>query len=66
MVKKINFKNKIFSKKDLKEIIYESFTKYGISRTYLLADDLKVLGFSYATKAGISRAALQNHFQHKT
>jgi DNA-directed RNA polymerase subunit beta' len=54
MVKKINFKNKIFSKKDLKEIIYESFTKYGIGRTYLLADDLKNLGFSYATKAGIS------------
>lgn len=54
MVKKINFKNKIFGKKDLKEIIYESFTKYGIGRTYLLADDLKDLGFSYATKAGIS------------
>jgi hypothetical protein len=38
MLKKINFKNKIFSKQELKKIIYESFTKYGIARTYLLSD----------------------------
>jgi DNA-directed RNA polymerase subunit beta' len=54
VLKKINFKNKIFSKKEIKEIIYESFTKYGIARTYLLADEIKNLGFNYATKAGIS------------
>jgi DNA-directed RNA polymerase subunit beta' len=54
ILKKINFKNKIFSKKEIKEIIYESFTKYGIARTYLLADEIKNLGFNYATKAGIS------------
>ena len=54
MVKKINFKNKIFSKKELKQVIYEAFTEYGIARTYLLADEIKDLGFHYATKAGIS------------
>ena len=54
MLKKINFKNKIFSKKELKKIIYESFTKYGIARTYLLSDEIKNIGFNYATKAGIS------------
>lgn len=54
VLKKINFKNKIFSKKELKKIIYESFTKYGIARTYLLSDEIKNIGFNYATKAGIS------------
>lgn len=54
MLKKINFKNKIFSKQELKKIIYESFTKYGIARTYLLSDEIKNIGFNYATKAGIS------------
>lgn len=54
MVKKINFKNKIFSKKELKQVVYESFTTYGIARAYLLADEIKDLGFQYATKAGIS------------
>ena len=54
MIKKIIFKNKIFSKKELKHVIYEAFTSYGIIRSCLLADELKELGFDYATKAGIS------------
>ena len=32
MVKKIKFKNQTFSKKELKQVIYEAFTNYGISR----------------------------------
>jgi len=54
MVKQITFKNKIFSKKELKEVVYNAFTQYGITRTCLLADEIKNLGFNYATKAGIS------------
>jgi len=54
MVKQITFKNKIFSKKELKEVVYTAFTQYGITRTCLLADEIKNLGFNYATKAGIS------------
>ena len=54
MVKNIIFKNIIFRKKDLKYLIHEAFINYGISRSYLLADDIKELGFNYATKAGIS------------
>jgi len=54
MIKKINFKNKIFRKKELKQLVYEAFINYGIIRSSLLADEIKDLGFNYATKAGIS------------
>ena len=54
MIKKINFKNKIFRKKELKQLVYEAFINYGIIRSSLLADDIKNLGFNYATKAGLS------------
>ena len=54
MVKKIKFKNQTFSKKELKQVIYEAFTNYGISRASELADEMKELGFHYATLAGIS------------
>ena len=54
MTKKIKFNNQIFSKKELKDTIYHAFTNYGITRTSFLADDLKNLGFKFATKAGIS------------
>ena len=54
MVKKIKFKNQIFSKKELKNVIYDAFTNYGIKQASALADDMKELGFHYSTKAGIS------------
>ena len=54
MVKEIKFKNQIFSKKELKNAVYEAFTNYGVTRSCLLADEMKELGFSYATTAGIS------------
>ena len=54
MIKKINFKNKIFRKKELKQLVYDAFTNYGIIRSSLLADEIKNLGFNFATKAGLS------------
>lgn len=54
MVKEIRFKNQIFSKKELKSTVYEAFINYGITRSCLLADEMKELGFNYATTAGIS------------
>ena len=54
MVKKIKFKNQIFSKKELKQVIYDAFTNYGIARASELSDEMKELGFHYATQAGIS------------
>jgi len=54
MKKNFKFKNYIFSKNELKNVIYDAFLNYGIRRATLLADEMKGLGFNYATKAGIS------------
>ena len=54
MTKNIEFKNQIFSKKELKQVIYQAFTDYGFKSASTLADDMKDLGFHYATCAGIS------------
>ena len=54
MKKSIEFKNLLFSKKEIKDLVYLAFSNYGITKTTHLVDDLKDLGFSYATKAGIS------------
>lgn len=54
MIKKVIFKNTIFNKKDLNNIIAETFINYGAIRSCLLADKIKQTGFSYATKSGIS------------
>lgn len=53
-MKNLVFKNKIFTKSELKRTMYHIFTEYGLSQASLLADDLKSLGFRYATQAGIS------------
>lgn len=53
-MKHLSFKNKIFTKKELKKVLYETFTEYGLTQASQLADQLKTLGFRYATKAGIS------------
>ena len=54
MNKIVKFQNKLFNKKELKNVIYEAFVNYGAARASYLADELKELGFHYATKAGIS------------
>jgi DNA-directed RNA polymerase subunit beta' len=54
MSKTVKFKNTLFNKKELKNVIYTAFIDYGTARASYLADDLKELGFHYATKAGIS------------
>ena len=41
MLNKINFKNKNFSKKALKEVVYEAFTNFGIEKTTKLSDEMK-------------------------
>jgi DNA-directed RNA polymerase subunit beta' len=53
-MKTIGFKNQIFTKKELKQVMYQIFTDYGLTQASQLADELKSLGFSYATQAGIS------------
>jgi hypothetical protein len=48
------YQNTLISKKQLKQLLAWSFTKYDSMQACLLADELKYLGFKYASKAGIS------------
>nr|ARW60603.1 RNA polymerase b''''-subunit [Polysiphonia sp.] len=50
----IYFFNKVIDKSELKKLITWAFRNYGIARASNMADNLKDLGFYYATKAGIS------------
>ncbi len=48
------FINKVMKKKELANLIDEAYRRCGDKKTVILADQLKDLGYSYATKAGIS------------
>nr|YP_010242090.1 RNA polymerase b''-subunit [Coscinodiscus granii]QTI83005.1 RNA polymerase b''-subunit [Coscinodiscus granii] len=53
-MKTYTYQNTIISKKQLKQLLSWSFTEYGSIKAGFLANNLKYLGFKYATKAGIS------------
>ncbi len=53
-MKNYTYQNTLVSKKQLKQILAWSFSKYGSVQACFLADELKYLGFKYATQAGIS------------
>ena len=46
--------NRVMGKKQLAELIDESYRECGQKATVLLADHLRTMGFTYATQAGIS------------
>lgn len=54
MIQTLQFKNKIFKKNSIKELIHESFNIYGKTRTSFVINSFKDLGFYYATKSGLS------------
>lgn len=51
---KLRFYNKVINKYQLKQIVVWAFRNYGIARAANMVDKLKDIGFSYATKGGIS------------
>src|SRR2546423_1675653 len=53
---RLRFKNYAMKKENLRQIIAECFKAYGRVRTAELADEIKRLGFSYATKFGVTIA----------
>jgi len=53
-MKDYTYQNTLISKKQLKHLLAWSFTKYNSMQACLLADELKYLGFKYASQAGIS------------
>ena len=48
------YQNNLISKKQLRQLLAWSFTKYDSMQACSLADELKYVGFHYASKAGIS------------
>ena len=48
------YQNNLIGKKQLRQLLAWSFTNYDSMQACALADELKYLGFKYATKAGIS------------
>ena len=53
-MKKYIYQNNLISKKELRQLLAWSFTNYDSMQACSLADELKYLGFKYATQAGIS------------
>ncbi len=48
------FYNRVVGKSQLRKLVAWAFTKHGSARSAQIADQLKDLGFRYATKAGVS------------
>src|SRR5260370_24232070 len=53
---RLRFTNYAMKKENLKQIIAECLKEYGRAKTAELADEIKRLGFTYATKAGATIA----------
>ncbi len=53
---RLRFKNYAMKKENLRQVIGECFKEYGRAKTVELADEIKRLGFFYATKAGTTIA----------
>src|SRR5260370_36101541 len=52
------FQNGVFDKKALRAIVAECFRLHGNELTARVANDIKRVGFAYATKAGITISAM--------
>src|SRR5205814_1211371 len=50
----LGFQNKTMRKKDLSELVFESYRRAGLSSTVQFLDQLKEFGFRYATMGGVS------------
>ncbi|HXF96115.1 MAG TPA: DNA-directed RNA polymerase subunit beta' [Gemmatimonadales bacterium] len=48
------FQNKVLRKKDLSELVFESYRRAGLAATVEFLDHLKEFGFRYATMGGVS------------
>lgn len=53
-MKNYTYQNTLIGKKQLRQLLAWSFTNYDSMQACTLADELKYLGFKYATQAGIS------------
>ncbi len=49
----MTFYNKVIDKGALKKLIAKTFSQYGSSRCSSVCDELKTMGFHYATRRGL-------------
>src|SRR5206468_9594589 len=51
---KFPFVNGLLKKKGVQQLVYYAYLRFGLTDTVVLLDHLKALGFTYATRSGIS------------
>src|SRR5438270_479976 len=54
LLRELGFQNKVMRKKDLSELVFESYRRAGLAPTVQFLDQLKEFGFRYATIGGVS------------
>jgi DNA-directed RNA polymerase subunit beta' len=54
LLRELGFQNKVMRKKDLSELVFESYRRAGLQPTVQFLDQLKEFGFRYATMGGVS------------
>src|SRR5438045_2261421 len=54
LLREQGYQNKVMRKKDLSELVFESYRRAGLSPTVQFLDQLKEFGFRYATIGGVS------------
>src|SRR5437764_2022221 len=54
LLRELGFQNKVMRKKDLSELVFESYRRAGLAPTVQFLDPLKEFGFRYATIGGVS------------
>src|SRR6058998_2652020 len=54
LLRDMGFQNKVMRKKDLSELVFESYRRAGLAPTVQFLDQLKEFGFRYATIGGVS------------
>ncbi len=52
----LGFQNKTMNKKEISSLVGECYEKCGTERTAVLADEIKRVGYKFATKSGLSLA----------
>ena len=56
-VEAVGYQNEVFRKKNIEKLLTDVFYKAGQDRTAQFADDIKRIGFKFATKSGLSISA---------
>src|SRR3989454_3499454 len=54
LLRELGFQNKVMRKKDLSELVFESYRRAALAPTVQFLDQLKEFGFRYATIGGVS------------